>query len=122
MRLGKSQGRGVKNDLSGFTVLSFIIGIISGYVNGGVNGALAGFLITIILLIVSLIGLVPFAGIFLYMYIANHLKHTLHTYVTMSGGITFTILYWLNFVSSLVLTVITSIAVLMIIVETRKGL
>lgn len=123
MRGNKYNGgrKGIKVNLTWFSILSFTIGFISGYINGGFSGSLAGFIIALLILVISPLGLVPFVGILLYVYTAGKLEHTIQAYINMAGRVTYTTLYWLGFISALLLTVVTSLLALMVIIERRKG-
>lgn len=106
----------------GFTGLAMIIiGLVGGYLNSGIEGSLAGLLIAILLILISAVGLVPIGGIFLYMFITDKVKGLIPTYINLAGETTYTILYWIGFVSALIVTAFMTFIVVALILAWKEG-
>ena len=97
-------------------IAMIIVGIVGGYLNSGLEGGLAGLLLAVLLMLISIVGVVPIAGVFLYMFITDKLRGIIPTYINLAGETTYTILYWIGFVLALIKTIAITIILLCIIV------
>ena len=102
-------------------IVMLIIGFAGGFVTGGLKGGMAGLVLALVLYLSALLGLIPVAGVYLYMKVADKVYGFLSSFVALSGEVTFKLLYYLGLVIAVIDTVLITVLVILVLVQIKTS-